>query len=399
MRAPPATSQLVFVELIGFRAAGTRVLRERIETTANGTRLLVHAAAAAPDRTDVVVEWERAGDPAECPPDSQLLVHSNMKPLERGLTAELVTDTHSVKAITMRRRRMRSSYRYIGAIDMVTFPPLGNADTAELRVSEGPQEWRVSIGFAPGGVDATALEEELTSGGVVLRATAAARHENEVIVELEVEAPREIRVVGWPIPTPSRFSSTTEEEHRARTIEHRRVFGEKSAQIALEYEGGERIEEVQRILSFEPQQAAPGRPYVSRFLVMFDAPKADAESATVVVPFVELNDREPSVTADLRGVPVDVDLGGHRFRIMSAQTSGANQRKVVIEVAPSASRPRFTQPMRMHGNDEKTFAWNPELKPGEPISLTTTVGDPPIVTFTGAVLRVDGPLRLEIPLP
>src|SRR5258706_559185 len=252
MRAPPATSQLVFVELIGFRSAGTRVLRERIETTANGTRLLVHAAAAAPDRTDVVVEWERAGDPAECPPDSQLLVHSNMKPLERGLTAELVTDTHSVKAITMRRRRMHSSYRYIGAIDMVTFPPLGNSDTAELRVSEGPQEWRLSIGFAPGGVDATALEEELTSGGVVLRATA-------------------------------------------------------------------------------------------------------------VVPFVELNDREPSVTADLRGVPVDVDLGGHRFRIMSAQTSGADQRRVVMEVAPSASRPRFTQPMRMHGNDEKTFAWNPEL--------------------------------------
>ena len=53
----------------------------------------------------------------------------------------------------------------------------------------------------------------------------------------------------------------------------------------------------------------------------------------------------------------------------------------------------------MHGIDEKHFAWNPELKPGEPISLTTAVGDPPIVTFTGAVLRVDGPLRLEIPLP
>jgi hypothetical protein len=52
----------------------------------------------------------------------------------------------------------------------------------------------------------------------------------------------------------------------------------------------------------------------------------------------------------------------------------------------------------MHGTDDKTFAWNPDSKAGDTVSLTTTVGDPPIVTFTGAVLRVDGPLRLEIPL-
>ncbi len=361
---------------------------------------MVLAAAAAPDRTDVVIEWERTGDPATCPPNSKLLTYTNMTPLQHGLTATVVVGTTELRATTMRRRRMHSSHRYIGAIDMITFPPLESAvATAELHLNEGAEHWRVSLDVAPGGVEATALAASLTRDGVVLRATAATRNENEVVVELEVEGPHQIRVVGWPIPTPARFSSTTEEDHRARKIEHRRVFGEKSAQIALEYDGGERIEEVQRLFSIEPQQAAPGGPYISRFLVMFDAPKADAERATVVVPFVELNDREPKVTADLRGVPVDVDLGGHQFRIVSAQTSGADQRQVVIELAPSASRPRFTQPMRMHGNDEKKFAWNPELKPGEPISLTTTVGDPPIVTFTGAVLRVDGPLRLEIPLP
>ena len=63
------------------------------------------------------------------------------------------------------------------------------------------------------------------------------------------------------------------------------------------------------------------------------------------------------------------------------------------------SRPRFSQPARMYGTDDKNFGWNPYPKPGDTVSLTTTVGDPPIVTFTGAVLRVDGPLRLEIPLP
>jgi len=47
--------QLVFVPTIGFRPAGTRVLRERTETAADGTRLMVLAAAAAPDRTDLVI--------------------------------------------------------------------------------------------------------------------------------------------------------------------------------------------------------------------------------------------------------------------------------------------------------------------------------------------------------
>jgi hypothetical protein len=397
--ASPATSQLVFVELIGFRPSGTRVLRERVETSTNGTRLMVLAAAAAPDRTDVVIEWERTGDPATCPPESKLLTHTNTLPLENGLTAALVVGASPLSATTMRRRAMHSSGSSIGAVDAVTFPPLATAtDSAELRLSEGAQEWRVSLDFAPGGVEATALAASLTRDGVVLRATAVARDEEELVVELEVEAGQQIRVVGAPIPTPSRFTSTSDEDLRARRIEHRRVFGPNSAQIALEHERG-RIEEVRRIFSFEPQQAAPGRPFVSRFVVTFDAPPANAREVTLVVPFVELNDREPSVTADLRDVPVDVDLGGHRFRIMSAEPSGTDQRTVVVEIAQSSSRPRFAQPARMHGIDRDHFAWNPELKPGAPISLTTTVGDPPIVTFTGAVLRVDGPLRLEIPLP
>ena len=381
-QAPPVASQLVFVPLIGFRPAGTRVLHNPTETTANGTRLIVLAAAAAPDSTDVVIEWERTGDPATCPPDSKLLTHSNMTPLEKGLTAALAVGTSQLSATAMRRQRMHMSHPTIGAVDAVTFPPLAiAANTAELHVSEGAQEWRVSLDFAPGGVEATALAAELTRDGVAVRVTAVARHADELIVEMEVVAPRQIRVVGWPIATPARFAS-----------------GERSAQIALEYEGGGRSEEVRRLFSYEPQQAAPGGPYVSRFVVMFDAPRADAGSATIVVPFVELNDREPSVSVDLRDVPIDVDLGEHRFRIISAEPSGTDQRTVVVEVSPSSSRPRFTQPARMHGTDDKNFAWNPALKPGEPISLTTTVGDPPIVTFSGAVLRVDGPLRLEIPL-
>ena len=102
--APVDTSQLVFVPLIGFRPEGTRVLRERVETTANGTRLVVLAAAAAPDRTDIVIEWERTGDPATCPADSMLLTHTNGQPLERGLTVDLRVGANRVNAIRMARR-------------------------------------------------------------------------------------------------------------------------------------------------------------------------------------------------------------------------------------------------------------------------------------------------------
>jgi len=397
--APAKTAQLVWIPLIGFRPSGTRALHERSETTANGTRLVVLAAAAAPDRTDVVIEWERSGDPATCPPGSRLLTHSNMRPLENGLIAALVTGTSRLSATAMQRRRMHMSHATIGAIDAVTFPPLpSGADSVELRLSEGSQEWRASLGFAPGGVEATAMAAQLTRDGVAVRVTAVARHEGELIVEMAVEAPRQIRTVGAPIPSPPRFSSTTDEDHAARLIEHRRVFGERSAQIAVEYDGG-RVEEIRRLFSQERQQTEPGGPHVSRFVVMFDGTHTDAASATIVVPFIELNDREPSVSVDLRDVPIDVDLGGHRFRIVSADASDADKWTVVVEVAPSASSPRFTQPARMYGRDDKDFAWNPSPTPGEPLSLTTTVGDPPVVTFTGAVLRVDGPLRLEIPLP
>ena len=212
-------------------------------------------------------------------------------------------------------------------------------------------------------------------------------------------APNQIRTVGAPLTAPVRFASTSEEDQRVRKAEVRRVLGEHSRPITLEDDRGGRTEEGRRLFSQEPQQAAPGQPYVSRFVVAFEAPSTAVESATIVIPFIDLNDREPSATADLRKVPVDVKLGEHQFRVISAEPIGTDQREVVVQVAPSTSGPRFTQPARMYGTDEKNFAWNPYPMPGDTVSLTTTVGDPPIVTFTGAVLRVEGALRLEIPLP
>lgn len=398
--APTRTSQLVFVPLIGFRPAGTRVLRERTATTANGTRLIVLAAAAAPDRTDVVIEWERRGDPAACPPDSKLLTHSNSQPLEHGLTVDLLVGATGVNAIRMARRAYHSSIPSIGAIDAVTFGPLpAGTGAAELDVTEGEREWRARLAFVSRDANATALTAEVVRDAVALRATAVAKDRDEVVIELEVESPHQIRTVGAPLTSPVQFVSTSDEDQRARKAEVRRVLGEHSRPITLEDDHGGRIEEGPRLFSQEPQQAAPGRPYVSQFVVAFDTPGTTVGSATIVVPFIDLIDREPSAKTDLRDVPVDVKFGEHQFRVISAEPIGTDQRHVVVKVAPSMSGPRFSQPARMYGIDDKSFAWNPYPMPGDTVSLTTTVGDPPIVTFSGAVLRIDGPLRLEIPLP
>ena len=394
---------LTFVPLIGFRPAGTRTLRERSTATTDGTTLTVLAVAAAADKTDVVVEWQRTGDPASCPPGSQVLAHSNHAPLERGLVAELAVGAARIGATAMRRRSFRMSLASIEAGDAVAFPALpADPTVVELRVSEGAREWRVSLALVIGAVNARALASEIRRDGVVVRATATAREAEELIVGVEVEATHQIRQVGSPIPTPLRFSSTTEDDHRAMTLEHRRVFGEQARPMTLAAGDAETSEEVRRLLSLEPQQSAPGQPFVSRFCVVFEAPSGGAVSATLSVPFIELNDFGPSAAADLRALPADVELGEHQLRVLSAEQHGADQRKIVLETLSASDAPLFVQPARVQGSGPD-FAWQRHAA-DEPstgrtvIWMATKVGDPPIVAFTGVVLRIDGPLELEIPL-
>jgi hypothetical protein len=395
--------RLVFVPIIGFRPEGTRTLREPTETTADGTRLMVHAVAAAPDRTDLVIEWERRGDPATCPPDSQLLMHSNMTPMDKGLTAALVIGVTRLDATAMRRRAMHGSHQSIGAVDALVFPAVPrDADNAELRIVEGGSHWSVPLPLVRAEVNATPLAVELVRDGIVIRVTAFAESEGELICELEVAAPQQIRTAGAPIPSPTRFSITSDEDARERRKEMQRVFGERSRPITIELDDGSRLEEVRRIFSLDPQQAAPGQPYVTRFLVVFDAPDTDVKHATMVIPFVELNDFGPTATADLRELPIDVELAEHRFRVVAVEPHGADQQKVVIELPFSRAAPRFVQPARLQGSDPQ-FGWerhavDAKLPGRDAIWMATKVGDPPIVTFKGAVMRVDGPLRLELAL-
>src|SRR4029078_5688852 len=187
------------------------------------------------------------------------------------------------------------------------------------------------------------------------RATAMCRFEGQLIVEVEVEAPSQIRQVAGPVPTPQRFLDTSADDHVARGAEMQRVFGDRAQPITLEDDRGLRQAESRRLFSGEPQQTAPGTSFVSRFCVMFDAPAAGTVAAALVVPFVELNDCAPSATVDLRDLPRDVELSHHRFRV-AAVDSGSDQTKIRLELAPTPASPRFMQPARVHGADSE-FGW------------------------------------------
>lgn len=394
---PALPPPLVFVPTIGFRPGPARTLAHRGEVTAERTRLIVLAVAAGPDKTDVLVEWERSGDPVTCAPGSQLLMYSNMSPLDKGTVAALVAGATTLKANAMAQRAYHGSLQTIGMIHTITFPPLPlDVGSAELVVGDNGDEWRVALTLASAPIAATRLTAGMEREGISVRATALARHDHELVVHVEVESGRQIRQVGQPIAFGPSFAVDSESVRRARRAEMRRVFGDGAHPITLEDDRGARHEEVRRMFDLEGQQARPGQPFINRFAVVFDEPDLDAQAARLVVPFVDITDPEGAATADLRDVPMDLELGSHRFHVQSAEPVGNGRRRVIVEAKPSPWPPRFRHPARIIGAHPNEHSW-PNAGPGEQIVFDAAAGDPPIVTFTGAVFRVDGPLRLEIP--
>jgi hypothetical protein len=392
-----AASQ-VFVPAIGFRPAATRMLVERAEVTEDGTRLVVLAVAASPDKTELLVEWERKGNPATCAPGSQLLAYRNVAPLENGTAAALVAGGAKLDAITMAQRGFHVSFESIGAIHAITFPPLpdGNGGT-QLVVTENGHHWRVPLTLGPARINATALTARVEHDGVVVRATALARREDELILQVEVEGAKRIRQVGAPLTSGARFVGDSEEDRRARRASMRQVMGDRARPITLVDDRGTRHEEVRRLFDFDSQRAASGQPFINRFAIVFELPGAGVRAGTLVIPFVDISDPEGSVVADLRHVPTDLEIGPHHFHVQSAEVIAPDRRRVIVEGRPSPWPPRFIHPAAMLGADPGESSW-PNAGPGEQIVFDAGVGDPPMVTFKGAVLRVDGPLLLEIPL-
>jgi len=146
--------------------------------------------------------------------------------------------------------------------------------------------------------------------------------------------------------------------------------------------------------------SCPGGAFTSRFSVMFEAPGTEMKHATLVIPFVELNDFAPSTTvtyAQRRWMLSSADITSRR----RGRAVRDDQRRIVLELRSPGRHLASCSP-RVHGADPE-FGWQRHAfdanAPGRPADLDATkCRDPPIVTFTGVVLRLDGPLELELPL-
>jgi hypothetical protein len=388
---PTLGTPLVFVPAFGFRPGSTRTLLERAETSRDDTHLVVLAVAASAEKTEVLVEWERTQDPATCPWTGP----SMETPPDLPLTAKLVTDDLEFEARTM----IRKAYTTMGwAIREMTFPalPPGVRDV-ELRVSDGQRAWNVPFAVVPGRLRATRLSVVSERDGITARATALGWNGAEPVVELEVRAAHPIGRVASPVhPAPIvpgglKFKMAP-------------GFSLGADPIVLIDDRGHRAEECRRLMPMQQphSEVFDGQTYTQRAAVVFEALSPDARTAELIVPFVEISTHmDETASADLRALPVDLEIGGHRFRATRTEDSmfGPGRRRILLDVPEATSARRFIHPAFVQGAAAGNYSWGGGPERGEPVWMECAVADPPIVTFHGAVVRIDGPWRLPIPLP
>jgi len=191
------------------------------------------------------------------------------------------------------------------------------------------------------------------------------------------------------LPTPVTYSRDDPRDFVERSAEFRRVFGDRADPLALELDG-QRVDEIRRVFLPDYQQHVSDGSFISKFTAIF--PRTSLDNAKLRVPFVALNDREPRAVLDLSSLPQEMELGAHRFRVLRVESAG-DAHRIVLQLQDEKSQLRFTQPMRVYADDETAFGWQAEALAGDGnlIAMTTRLGDPPVVRFQGAVVRVDGP--------
>ena len=402
---PALAAQHVFVPTIGFRPGSTRTLLERAETSADGTHLTILAVAATPERTELMVEWERVSEPAVCVSPAESDVASiemgappkrppSIAPPESRLSATLSVGSRVLESTSVMRHSVSSSSAGSWSVHSMDFPALpAGARRAALRVSDGERHWIVPFRLVPARLTATPVTAQSTKDDITVKVTDLAHHDDQLVVGMEVSAGQTVRRIGQPAPAMPILPS-------GRKFKLARGAG--FAPIVLEDDRGVRRDEIRRIfpLREQPDAHIDGERFVQRFSVLFDEPSTEVRSMILIVPFVELTDQRPSAVADLRQLPVDLELGEHRMRLLSADAyPGSDHRHMKLVIELSATAPRFIHPAAVQGAPGGSYSWGGSPERGEPFWMEAAVGDPPLVTFRGAVLRYESPWRLEIPLP
>jgi hypothetical protein len=389
---PWVAPALVFVPELGFRPVGTRVLQKRAEACVDGTWLRILSVAAAPDRTEVLLEWE----PPEKPegPDNWVLRIDRSGVHERPpaeLAAALVAGENE-HALLRADHRFRSASGY-DLVDM-TFPcVVAGASEAQLTVRHGEREWRVPFRLVTGSFLGGPAAAETEHEGIVLRATAVARLDTQVVVALEAATRgpgTRVARIGSGAPSAS---------PRQRKVPHP---GKIADPVVLQDDRGRRSEELRRLHHFSREaDLSSADPWPSRITSVFGAMDPGASSAVLSVPSMLIDEGAGSVVVDLRTLPTDIELGAHRIRVLRAEESPVNRgrRRVVFQCFEPGGPRHLLGPgsVRAEGIPaDLSIRGQPDER--QQLWMDILVPEAPIVTLTGAVVRVDGPWNLNLSL-
>lgn len=408
---PCLARELVFVPEIGFRPSGTRVLLERSEARHGESSVVVRSVAAAPDRTEFVIEWEDNADRgAACavpdatgrplprtystgphPVEGKGIVIASATPGaadEVAFVRLAVPGTASLEPVEFGPRAFMT--RHSWSTHTVAFPGLPPEVTrVELRVTLHEREWRVPVTLTSRRTSATAFAVESRLNGLVVRATAAGREGDEVVVAFEVvgEDPRTILAAIGSGPPPLLPAGV------------KASWGAPADGLSLTDDRGGRALERRRLTHLEP----PGTPLRGirpprRMTSSFGPIHPDATSATLSVPWVEVHELDGTVDVDLGALPTRAALGGHAFEVVRAEPSpfGPDRRRILMRALETDAPALFVRPASVRGLPPGGYAWGVEADGST--WTDTLVGDPPVVTFLGATIRVRGPWQLRIPL-
>jgi hypothetical protein len=382
---------MVFVPEIGFRPASTRVLREPAETLARDTSVTIVAAAAGPDQTDVLVEW----DPPEATgEDAKWLIKIDRRGVYERPALELAT---TLVVGGERHAPLRTEHRFRSAsgydLRELVFPPIlpGPVD-AQLEVVHAEQVWSVPLHLVPGDFTGDARRTAVEHEGITITVTAAARHEGRVVVSLLAASGQPgvlvstIGTGGGPGKFPAKLKMPSSRAKPAHPI-------------VLHDDGARRYEEVVRMRpSARAQEADATGSWPLRITSIFDV-ASDARSFVLTVPCVVVAEPAPPVVVDLRSLPHDFELGSHRLRALATGVSPdhPSSTRITFQLLDPKGPRQLLGPGRLLAQGVQTdmsFRGAPDEH--QIFWMDTDLPDAQIVTLKGALVRVDGPWRLPI---
>jgi hypothetical protein len=388
------TDELVLVPQVGFRLAGGGLTSENV-TVAKGRQTLTAQLTSDRDGSDLRITIDGVDEDLE---------FRKSRAVDAPVT--VTDDRGNVVAERPSRFVMNSSfYRLMeGPTKFQRMASLERLDPAvrsvEVTMTGGAGEWRVVLPLTP--VSRTGARGVPTSAVAVvhdieIRVAVVAR--TPLLTAVEIETHDRRRPESVPIHELPRWIEGigSSEPHRALGQD---VFMLRDSTGAHHLERPHAIQD----------QARPGR---KREVVQFEAVPGDAVAASFEVPFVAVRERSDEIRVPVPA-ETEIEMNGCRARVTTSRVerssdstpahpspvSGLNGPCVRFIIAPvdrDAER-QLVMVGVMESNDRGMSVSRSRADPPV-VEVPDPTGDASFLTFKNPVIRLQGPWRLEFPLP